>query len=54
MSARKGDPNAAVASVGFDKLPVKSFEKKKIKEQIFRQVYNELISNESRKTGIKF
>ena len=34
MSARKGDPNAAVASVGFDKLPVKSFDKKKIKDQI--------------------
>jgi len=34
MAARKGDPNAAVASVGFDKLPVKSFGKTKIKEQL--------------------
>lgn len=49
MSARKGDPNAAVASVGFDKLPVKSFEKKKIKEQI--QGYEKLKNYEHNTPG---
>jgi hypothetical protein len=49
MSARKGDPNAAVASVGFDKLPVKSFEKKKIKEQI--QGYEKLKNYEHHTPG---
>ena len=49
MSARKGDPNAAVASVGFDKLPVKSFEKKKIKEQI--QTYEHFRNYEHNTAG---
>jgi hypothetical protein len=31
MSARKGDNNAAVSSIGFERLPVKTFEKKNVK-----------------------
>ena len=34
MSARKGDNNAAVSSIGFERLPVKTFEKKNVKEKL--------------------